>query len=105
MEGRCSGRAIQSNSNYNRALDPNQSDADGVGSRMGLGWTGRSGAGGFQQNAIEALQMTQSVEAFLMVVKPAVESEKVLYGDNSNDLAIPQNPDGVGRTGHPRLQS
>ena len=37
MEGRCSLRAVQSNSNYNRALDPNQSDADGVGSRIRLG--------------------------------------------------------------------
>ena len=55
--------------------------------------------------AIEAMQMTQSVEALLMVVKPQVEFEKVLYGDNSSALAILQNPDGPWRTRHLRLRA
>ena len=55
--------------------------------------------------AIEAMQMTQSVEALLNVIKPEVTFEKVLYGDNSSSLAILQNPDGPWRTRHLRLRS
>ena len=55
--------------------------------------------------AIEAMTMTQSVEALLSVIYRDQKFEKVLYCDNSSAISILQNPDGSWRTRHLRLRA
>ena len=55
--------------------------------------------------ALEAMTMSQSVEALLQVIHPETVFEKVLYGDNQSSLAILEKPDGPWRTRHLRLRA
>ena len=55
--------------------------------------------------AVEAMTMTQSVEASLSVIYRDQTFEKVLYGDNASAISILQNPDGPWRTRHLRLRA
>ena len=55
--------------------------------------------------AIEAMTMTQSVEALLSVIYRDQTFEKVLYGDSASAISILQNPDGSWRTRHLRLRA
>ena len=55
--------------------------------------------------ALEAMTMSQSVEALLQSMYPGVTFEKVLYGDNQSALSILEKPDGSWRTRHLRLRA
>ena len=55
--------------------------------------------------AVEAMSMTQSVEALLSVIYRNPSFEKVLYCDNASTISILQNPDGSWRTRHLRLRA
>ena len=55
--------------------------------------------------ALEAMTMSQSVEALLQVIHPETVFEKVLYGDNQSSLSILEKPDGPWRTRHLRLRA
>ncbi len=55
--------------------------------------------------ALEAMTMSQSVEALLQSMYPGETFEKVLYGDNQSALSILEKPDGSWRTRHLQLRA